>query len=207
MPQYGKMNPAPVAKGWKVSKYDPDFPAIMVEWFEAQGKLAIESYTTDQGRRYNHAGHRPPSFARFASEVTHTCLKVLYDWRKTYPDFAEAFTHCKDILASLLVDGALMGAFDAPTTKLVLMNNHGFQEKATVEGNVKVVHGLSFSFIKPQELPTPSIQLEAKPNEMPALPEAQNQGEPVYSERKGAGVGLGNLSEVRVDSEPGPDNP
>ena len=199
MPQYNdKYNPAPkeLQSPFREWKYDGTMPYRLVEWFRSEIEKCIEDVHTDSGKRF-HFSHRPPSFARFADTIQ-VHPNTLKGWKKEFAEFREAYEYCKELRSAIIVDGALMGVFDPAMAKFELMNRHGYQDKVTVDGTHKVVGGLSFSFIKPGQLPIQVIQpaLENK-NDLSPVSQIQAEREQVCVEAKGKGICDCEVSEVQ----------
>ena len=89
----------------------------------------IDEYT--QGY-YEVLKHTIPSYAGLC-EWLGIGKSTIYEWRNEHEPIAEALARLLARQERLLSDGGLSGQYNAAITKLILSNNHGYSDKATLE--------------------------------------------------------------------------
>jgi hypothetical protein len=116
-------------------KYEPENPQRMVDWFTDESMKCLEVKTTEKGNTY-YFSKRPPSLVRCAQECFHVAHTTLRDWCRDFEDFRDAYEFCKEGLAQLYVDGALIGAFSESAVKFILTNTYEeFKVKKVMENS------------------------------------------------------------------------
>jgi hypothetical protein len=120
--------------------YSDKYPAKMLQYF-IDAKESFLS-TMDNGK-VQAVPARLPTFEWFATRLCKpiTCVKVMLDWCKVQPEFAEAYKTCKDIQKELLMHGALSGAYNASAFALIAKNISDFKDKTETEitGGLQIV--------------------------------------------------------------------
>ena len=64
-------------------------------------------------------------------------LRVLHNWKDTYPRFAQAIQEMDEIRAQKLAEGGISRAYDAGMVRFLLSAVHGYSEKTKTEAEVK----------------------------------------------------------------------
>lgn len=124
--------------GGRPTDYRPEFAQEMLDFF-GDGEAVSES--EDKSGRVVMKPLRLPTFERFASDIN-VAKSTLYDWaeRKAkdtgelmHPEFAYAFTRCRQIQADMLMQGGLFGSYNPVISKMLLAANHNIVEKTVQE--------------------------------------------------------------------------
>lgn len=87
----------------------------MYEWFAEKEKFHIsyDSYTWKNGavsEKERRVANPPPQFSAFARTIGVTAAQ-LKRWAKKYPEFAEYYDACTDIIQEFMVDNGVTGAY------------------------------------------------------------------------------------------------
>ena len=114
-----------------VSKYTPDMPQRLIEYFTTP---FLREITDNMGRQQTVATP-PPSIVGF-SKLVGVYTRTLYSWVDTYPEFAEAYAYCQDLAQQNLIDGGLTHALNANMSRFVLSAQYGMMEKTEQKQSV-----------------------------------------------------------------------
>ena len=74
----------------------------------------------------------PASLAKFATKIG-VSWQSLHEWCKVHPEFKEAFAKAKKIYEDIIVDGAIIGKYNAFFSKCVMANWFAWVDKKEVE--------------------------------------------------------------------------
>lgn len=83
-----------------------------------------------------------PTIEKFARWLG-VSRRTLYNWRDTYPDFAEALEKIKDEQFIRLTDNGLAGKYNPIITKLILTTNHGMRDQVDATTNGESLNSFS----------------------------------------------------------------
>lgn len=119
------------AAGKNPTRFKPNYhPQAMIDYFQAalDALEEPERFETDKKLAYVTKPVRPPTFSGFAAKVgIHTGR--LNDWFRNHKAMDEARGVCKAIQEAVVVEQALLGAYQTGFAALVMKNLHGWQEK------------------------------------------------------------------------------
>lgn len=106
------------------SHYTPDISLAMRRYFA--DKDPWEIHMTDKGAAQLIPKDKMPTFTRFAALIGFS-PRTFDDWKKRYPDFAEAYEDCKEMQKAFIFESGgitLNGGF----ATWLLKCNHGMKE-------------------------------------------------------------------------------
>jgi len=98
--------------GGRPSKYTPEWCQKLRDYFK------VDLYTMRNGKR---EVNPMPTFEGFCfdNDVNHNTLLL---WAKTHPEFSEAYAACKQKQKQMIVQGGMLGAYNAQFTIFVAKN-------------------------------------------------------------------------------------
>ena len=120
------------------SKYKAGHGKAMVEYFDRPPWVEVERVNPKTGAEYTErVPSTLPTFEGFAGSlgVTHA---TLLNWRKEYPEFAEAYARCKEIQKDILVQNGLNRLYDARFTMFMACNNTDLRQEKHVKQEVRI---------------------------------------------------------------------
>ncbi len=127
-----------------ISKYKPEYCALIVEYFERQASAPVRDLAPvsklEEGvkgqkniREFRHICAELPTLQGFACEVK-IPSSTIRTWAKEHEDFGEAYDRCKDIQYRLLVDRGLTGQYNPQAFIFAAQNMTDMRDKRELTG-------------------------------------------------------------------------
>lgn len=122
------MKPDEVIEGRVVNQteYTPELGPRMYAWFSEKEKyhISFDNYVWKNGsvsEKERRVANPPPHFSKFAREIGVTWSK-LKAWAKKYPEFAEYYDACVDVIQEFIIDNGIIGEYPGQFTVFAAKN-------------------------------------------------------------------------------------
>lgn len=112
------------------SGYRPEYCQMIIDYF-VKGYEELYFMNRNEKGDMRAVPGKFPTFERFGFTIG-KLVKVMLDWCRQYPEFAEAYQQCKQLQKACLVEGAMAGALNSNFANLFARVDHGMQDAQQV---------------------------------------------------------------------------
>lgn len=127
--------------GGRPPLYNPKYCQDMIDYFSEDPHREVEVHSYYKGEisktDIKLIANRLPAFHKFAAliKVHHG---TLLDWCKVYPEFAEAYTRCKELQKYFLIENGLNGTYESAPFIFVAKNLTDMKDRTETDVTAKV---------------------------------------------------------------------
>lgn len=139
-------------KGGGVTKYDPKYCDMLLEYFfSAQPKIGVRKTYHANGEIKSEEEYviapELPTLQKFATDIGVT-YKCLNEWSLKHVEFGEVYARARDYQNHLVLSNGMAGRYNPGLAKLWLENHLELTEKVDVKQNVKASPETIEAFLK-----------------------------------------------------------
>lgn len=146
-----RKNPEDLLPRGRPTDYKEEYCNQLIEFFNIEAYEEMILPDRSGGKKREIIPCKFPTLARFACNIGVT-RETLWEWSTTklpngelkYPNFSNAYKRAKEFQESILVEGAMAGAFNSTFSIFTAKNVFGWKDKQEVEntGTVEInYHG------------------------------------------------------------------
>lgn len=118
------------------SAYRPEYAQQIIAFFDTHPTKEVEVAGLGGATRIQVLPRTPPTLVRFAQglnvsaeTVGKWATELGEDGHPRHPEFADAYARARNLLESLLVEGAALGVYDSRVTQFMLKNWYGWKDQ------------------------------------------------------------------------------
>ena len=139
-------------KGGGVSKYDPKYCDMLLDYFfNAQPSIGVRKTFYANGAIKSEEEYviapELPTLQKFATDIGVT-YKCLNDWSMKHVEFGEVYTRAREYQNHLVLSNGMAGRYNPALAKLWLENHLELTEKVDVKQNVNASPETIEAFLK-----------------------------------------------------------